>query len=177
MFRRKETKTMTTLKQKASDLIEEIMNEQLNVFIDNNGYVTSLDLKNQLRLSYPPFIWDQTPVSLWLSSNCKDSKYNIVDNGLYLTYTPIKKSKTKKKDNRIGKNEAVKQIQNTKGRFFSVTFMKKDDTPRKMTCKLVDGPDNLGYFKVKTVKGDFRQINTQTIQSFKINGELKKVRQ
>ena len=89
-------------------------------------------------------------------------------------------------------NVARNIIENTNGLWFSVEFVKKDGSLRKMTCKTgvrnwVDSNGNqrtlaggkntkaayVNYVNVyDTVAKDYRTINTETLKAFKC-GDLK----
>lgn len=73
-------------------------------------------------------------------------------------------------------------IKGTKGRFFSVCFIKKDGTERRMTARLgvrkgINGrglkfkPEDRGLMVVwATDRNNYRMINLNTISSVKFNG-------
>lgn len=80
--------------------------------------------------------------------------------------------------------EITKLIKNTKGKFFSVSFIKKDGSMRKMTARLgvkkgVNGkgmrfnPSERELMVVWAMdKGDFRMINLKTIRSIKFKNKV-----
>ena len=75
---------------------------------------------------------------------------------------------------------------NTKGRFFSVVFVKKNGKQRKLVCRLgvknydkgtkvVGGPSNVAHiakyltaYDVDT--GSYKNVNMETVQEIKFNG-------
>lgn len=73
--------------------------------------------------------------------------------------------------------------QRAKGHFFSVEFVKKDGTLRKMCCrlgvkkylhngKLKYNPEEQGYLVVwDRSKKDYRNVNIHTIKKLKIGGQ------
>jgi len=79
------------------------------------------------------------------------------------------------------------EILATKGKFFSVTFTKKDGSQREMTCRLgvhknqVGGTNNVvkdsnSYMTVFSVNDDdYRTINLSTISEFKFAKETVEV--
>ena len=83
----------------------------------------------------------------------------------------------------ISKVVAVELINKSKGRIFSVTFKKKDNSIRVMNCRLdvkkhLKGGDlayNPSLKGLKSVfdmqKGEYRMINLETIKRLSINGE------
>jgi len=83
-------------------------------------------------------------------------------------------------DRVITKQDAKQLIKDTKGRFFTVTFIKKDGTKRVMNARLgvkayLRGgelpydPEEKGLIPVYDVKtGDYRMVNINTITHLKI---------
>jgi hypothetical protein len=80
----------------------------------------------------------------------------------------------------ISKAEAKQMIRDTKGKFFTVTFIKKDGSTRVMNARLgvkayLKGgelpydPESKGLIPVYDVKtGDYRMVNVNTITKLKI---------
>jgi hypothetical protein len=83
----------------------------------------------------------------------------------------------------ISKAEAKQMIRDTKGKFFTVTFIKKDGTTRVMNARLgvkayLKGgelpydPESKGLIPVYDVKtGDYRMVNVNTITKLKIGNK------
>ena len=83
----------------------------------------------------------------------------------------------------ISKDKVIKMIDNSKGSIFSVVFVKKDGTIRKMHCrtrvhKLIKGgglrfsPKSKGLRVVYCLTNKaYRMINLNTITEIKIKGE------
>jgi len=88
----------------------------------------------------------------------------------------------------ISKAEAKQMIKDTKGKFFTVTFTKKDGTTRVMNARLgvkayLKGgelpydPDAKGLIPVYDVKTrDYRMVNLNTITNLKIGNNQYQVR-
>lgn len=104
---------------------------------------------------------------------------------------PVKTVKAKPKvldttgAKKISMKKALDLIQGTKGRFFTVLFLKQDGTERIMNAQYLKDQANqaLGYIKVKeaaklkTNPADaIRQVNIQTLKYLKVGGETYKVR-
>lgn len=139
---------------------------------------------------------------------------SIANNGTYQTYVPtgfvavgttiqklgkaISKSSSKKastkvldqgkgitiKGTKLSRTQALQLMQDNKGRFFTVTFSKKDGTARTLNGQYVAGqnPDPLGYVKVKEAgkmksgENPIRNVNLQTLQAIKIGGKFYSVK-
>jgi hypothetical protein len=83
----------------------------------------------------------------------------------------------------ISKDEAKQLIKATKGKFFTVTFIKKDGNPRVMNAKLgvkkyLKGgelpydPEEKGLIPVYDMqKGAYRSVNVSTITNLKIGNK------
>jgi hypothetical protein len=84
---------------------------------------------------------------------------------------------------RIGRDELMQKIRDTKGEFFTVTFVKKDGTTRTMNARLgvkkyLKGGElrydasQKGLLPVfDAQKGEYRMINIPTITSANIGNE------
>ena len=83
----------------------------------------------------------------------------------------------------ISRKKALSLIKESKGRFFTVVFVKKNGKDRVMNCKFMPIQDNeeIGYIKVKDVSlgkkctSCIRSVNIQTLKSLKINGKEYKI--
>lgn len=80
----------------------------------------------------------------------------------------------------IGKTAALKLIQETKGRFFGVTFKKQDGKVRTMNAQYNSSTklSELGYIKLndRNDKGQLKNVNLQTISKLTIKGQIYKVK-
>ena len=75
---------------------------------------------------------------------------------------------------KISKARALELLQNSSGKFCSVTFMKKDKTMRKLNGKVQNTKTPLGYVKMlenstSKKQGGIRNVNLQTLNSIRIN--------
>lgn len=168
-----------------------------------NNTVSTLEVKTKLRADYPSYSWYQSDISRAMQYLYDNGTLTYKDNGTFRTYSAVKssattttttkvaakKTATKKaasttattgtKKN-IGKNDALKLIQSTNGKFFGVTFTKKDNTERKMRCRIDPtntAPNSLGYIKlIDTVDMVAKHINLQTLSEIRINKITYKVR-
>lgn len=86
---------------------------------------------------------------------------------------------------KISMKKALELIQDTKGRFFTVLFVKQDGSERVMNAQYLKDQTNsvLGYVKVRdaakmksTPKDAIRQINLQTLKVLKVGGATYKVK-
>lgn len=98
----------------------------------------------------------------------------------------ITKSKTNRvsTSNRISKSKALDLIKNSNGKFFTVTFIKKDGTRRVMNGQHTTdmGVSSLGYINVKDITAvrrketaTIKSVNLQTIESIRLNSVTYKV--
>lgn len=85
----------------------------------------------------------------------------------------------------ISRNKALGLMQMTKGRFFTVTFTKKDGTDREMTCTYYKDQQmiNLGYVIVNDIAlakvspgKSLRSVNLQTLKKIKVFGSGYKIK-
>lgn len=93
-----------------------------------------------------------------------------------------KATKTPVKATRISRTAAVELIKQSKGKFFTATFVEKDGTVRTMNTRYSSKSPvtDLGYIPVKDMQlpkgSNYRQINTRTIQTLRINKVNYKIR-
>lgn len=90
------------------------------------------------------------------------------------------------KQTTISKSKAVELIRNSSGRFFTVSFLKKDNSERTINgrVKVTKGSKggknpatDLGYLSVySNVDKQYRNVNSQTLTNLKINGEVYRVK-
>lgn len=85
--------------------------------------------------------------------------------------------------NKIDTTNAVKLIRSTKGKIFTVSFVKKDGTLRKMNCRLgvtkhlkggelAFDPKEYDLIPVFDLqKNAYRMINVETLVEVSVNGE------
>lgn len=146
--------------------------------------ITTLGVKNNLRHNYPNKCWKQKDISKALIDiEANDKNISFTDNGTYREYSivayntsgAIKKPKLKTKlrdGGKISKTDAVTKIKSSKGRFFTVTFIKKDKSERVLNgnIRLDNFMNNQGYINVKESNGNTRQVNPRTITALKIAG-------
>lgn len=97
----------------------------------------------------------------------------------------LKTIKTKMETKTINKNKAVELIKSSNGKFFTVTFLNKQNTARTINGRLKapatkSGKNNataLGYITMYSNKDKgYRNVNSQTVQELKINGSIYNVR-
>lgn len=142
--------------------------------------ITTLDIKNNLRQKYPNKSWKQKDISLALMNiEANDKNISFTDNGVYREYSLVKPKKVSKPKvqkirdgGKISKTDAVIKIKSSKGRFFTVTFIKKDKSERTLNgnIRLDNFMNNQGYINVRESNGNQRQINPRTITALKIAG-------
>lgn len=88
------------------------------------------------------------------------------------------KKSTKASKSTISKTKAVEIINSTKGKFFTVTFITKDNRMRTINCnKKADSTTALGYIRVYSTKDKgYRSINPNTMNELKYNGITYKIK-
>lgn len=99
-------------------------------------------------------------------------------------YNKSEKKKMVKKT--ISRTKAVELMENSKGKFFTATFLKKDGTERTINCQYQKGQKNkLGYIGVHEAKlmkkvgsnnNSLKSINAQTITGLKLSGVVYKIK-
>jgi hypothetical protein len=166
--------------------MEDKVEKVANYLLKANNTVTTLEIKVELRNRWNKDVWNQSYVSSIMQDLANKGKFNYTDNGTYRVYShvskTISKSKSKSKSipipavpnkrQRISKTKAIELLNNTKGRFFGVTFTKKDGTERSMRCR-VEGNlkiSPLGYATLKDVSEDKpKSVNLQTLSEIRLN--------
>ena len=171
-----------------------------------NNTVTTLEIKNELRKRYSYNKWDQTEVSTTMNDFYNEGKFTFSDNGTYRVYSlVVSKAKTSAKvkptktntmkatttstrtrstGTRISRSKALDMIKNSNGKFFTVTFIKKDGTRRVMNGQHTSdmGVSSLGYINVKDMtavrrkeSATIKSVNLQTIETIRLGKTTYKV--
>lgn len=172
-----------------------------------NNTVTTLEIKTELRKRYPNTRWDQSKVSTTMIEANSAGKFDYTDNGTFRTYSlvgkgtstapaaqvtttttgKVKKAKAPKAPmttQKISRTKALDLIQNSNGKFFTVTFIKKDGSRRVLNGQYTPdmGVSPLGYVPVKDISAVRRKevktvknVNLQTIESITLNNVLSKI--
>lgn len=172
--------------------------------LDNKVHVTTLRIKEKLRETFPQYRWYQEDVSDFMRKaldNALIPNLSFYDNGSYREYytntpTPVKKavkaekpvkvsgrgfvkndSTTPKNAKKISRTKIVEMMQNTKGKFFTVCFIKKDGTKRVINgqVKKANFMDTLGFINFREANKQHRRVNPQTIVWATIEGAAYKV--
>jgi hypothetical protein len=170
-----------------------------------NNTVTTLEIKNELRKKYSKRNWRQSEISQVMADFYLEGKFDYSDNGTFRVYslagtnpTPapvtqstvtskvakVKAPKAPLTTQRISRTKALDVIQNSNGKFFTVTFIKKDGSQRVMNGQHASdmGVSPLGYILVKDMTAvrkketsTVKSVNLQTIESIKLHNVLFKV--
>ena len=82
--------------------------------------------------------------------------------------------KTTVKPTRIGRELAIKLIENSGGRFMTVVCNTKEKVGRKMNC-VYKSTMKTGYARVKEIGKGFKAVNYQTLSELKLDKKLYKV--
>ena len=151
--------------------IEKKIIDVVKVLLDKNKTISTLEIKNQCRKLYPKDTFNQNDVSKIMNDiamkNVKGLQY--VDNGTYREYYV-----TKNPVNIISltKKEMVKLLRQNVGKFFGITFIKKDGSKRTLNCHMNDKNfiNDLGYLNVITNKNEYKQVLPTNILEISING-------
>lgn len=86
--------------------------------------------------------------------------------------------KNKMRNQRMSRNGVVEFIKASKGRFFTVTFIKKNGEERTINCNTKNNSINsLGRILVYSMSDkSYKQVDIRTISKLSINGSTFKVR-
>lgn len=82
---------------------------------------------------------------------------------------------TKTKKNLLSRTAIVDLMKNSKGHFITIEFITNEGELRTMNCKVKKDVvmTNLGYLNVRETKGNaIKSVNTRTLQSIKIDGQV-----
>lgn len=169
-------------KMKNTQTIKQVANALLKA----NNTVTTLELKVELRKKYPSQKWKQSDISQAMNDLYLQGLYTYTDNGTYRVYSavaaPVAKtvvSGRKASTQKVSRTKALELIQKNGGRFFDVTFTKKDGTTREMKCRIEKHntkPTNFGYLLVLDVEDNTpKSLNLQTVSELRMNKNVYKV--
>lgn len=146
--------------------------------LKNNKLVTTLDIKNECRKLYPDDKFYQVDVSEIMSKIAPRiiSNLEYIDNGTYREYyinTPVQQvSSPAASVVSASKKDMVKLLKENAGKFFGITFIKKDGSKRTLNAhiKKDNFMDDLGYLKLMTNKNDYKLVDPKKILEITING-------
>jgi hypothetical protein len=154
-----------------------------------NNTVSTLEVKLELRRKYPAQFWFQHEVSKVMNDLYLKGLFDYSDTGSFRVYSLVKAKPTpvaqatpapsRKAKAKLSRSKALELIQGTGGRFFGVTFTKKDGSVRKMRCKIDKDhlkPSTFGYLTVVDVaEGTPKSLNLQTLSEVRVNKTTYKV--
>ena len=99
---------------------------------------------------------------------CNKNTYTLEK--LQQIYKNLKQNK-QMNQNKITRTNAVKLINNTKGKFFTVSFKKANGVERTINGKY-NNTTKLGYLNIYSMKDKgYRNINPRTLLSLKVNNQ------
>ena len=192
-------------KKASSDVIRMAMVFSVaNKLLIPHNTVTTLEIKLELRKVHPKYTWDQAFISKCMNEFATKGTYTYVDNGTYRTYSdptiksmakkvatkatpkakvapkPVTKATTSVKPLKITKEAAADLMANNKGHMFTVTFVKKDKTLRRLNGQY-QGSSKLGYIRMTDsallkakAANAIRNVNLQTMTELAIAGKVYK---
>ena len=172
-----------------------------------NNTVTTLEIKNELYKRYPYNKWNQKEVSNTMNDLYQEGKftftitragqvdehriYSLVSNTkptktntMKTTPSTPTRTRTRSTSTRISRSKALDLIKNSNGKFFTVTFIKKDGTRRVMNGQHTSdmGTSSLGYINVKDItavrrkeSATIKSVNLQTIETIRLGKTTYKV--
>jgi len=161
---------MTTLEQKIVGVATTLLMA---------GTTTTLDIKNECRRLFPNDKFYQADVSEVMDNIASTEIPNLQykDNGLYREYSLFQHAvavSTPQQSNVIptSKRDMVKLLRANVGKFFGITFIKKDGSQRTLNGHMSDKKfiNDLGYLNVITNKGEYKQVDPKNILEITING-------
>lgn len=163
------------IKMTATELENRVIACAINLL--TKGPTTTLDIKIACRSAYPNDKFYQSDVSDVMDkiapNRIKGLTYN--DTGQYRVYyitlssqPPIVQTSVIS----VSKKDMVKLLRANTGKFFGITFTKKDGTKRTLNGQMSDKKfiNDLGYLNIITNKGDYKQVDPKKILEVTING-------
>lgn len=149
------------------------------------GPTTTLAIKTECRNLYPNEKFYQADISEIMDKIAMFYIPNLTyqDNRVYRVYsiTPVAKQVSPvvtTTQNNVSKKAVVKILKTNVGKFFGITFEKKDGSIRTLNGQMSDKNfmDSLGYLVVKTNKGNFKLVDPKKIISVTVGGSSYKVK-
>lgn len=151
------------------------------------GPTTTLDIKNECRVQYPNDTFYQADVSDVMTTLAPSHIYGLLanDDGTHKTYyvsaahllKSVMTSSTanivvKAADIECTKKELVQLLRDSCGKFFGITFIKKDGTERTLNGHIAKDNfiSDMGYLQIKSNKGEIKQVDPKKIKVITISG-------
>lgn len=141
-----------------------LITEEVEKRVRTEAIIPFSELKSILVNAHPDYFWNRAGIKNALL-NCPSLEVSIevVD-----SKEVFKIRRIKKPTKAIGKNAMLKLIKESKGKIFTITFIKKDNSLRTINCRF-KSVDDLGYIIVQEIKTkELKKVNIQTIKNLKI---------
>lgn len=163
--------------------MKELVKKVVYQLLTPNNTVTTLEVKQECISQFPEYYWKQEFIKNVVDELLTEGDLFVSDdNGTFRTYSsnklkPVDKPSKIKSPKivtnnkaKIGRKKVLDILESSKGKFITVSFIKKDDSNRIMNCKYM-GHNNLGYAEViETKSKTIKNVNLQTIYSIKSSG-------
>lgn len=146
------------------------------------------EIRTELLKTHSVYNWNEAFVTKWMNEFCVSGIY-LYDTTKRWYSDPVPstvkaaspaKTKTKSSRPRLTKEKAADLMANNRGHMFTVTFVKKDGTTRRLNGQY-QGTSKLGYIRMrdsallKAKTGNpIRSINLQTMTELSIAGNVYK---
>jgi hypothetical protein len=147
--------------------------------------VTTLDIKNSIRTTHPEIRCYQSDVSEAMDNLFNDNilpNLTYDDNGKYREYYIEDFSVTTVNSGvsyisppvvkKVPKTTLLDIMKSSKGRFFTVSWIKKDGSERTANGKVTQAKfqNQLGYIVLKTKKDEYKLVDPRTLKSAILDG-------
>lgn len=147
------------------------------------GPTTTLDIKNACRKKYPGTMFYQSDISDIMMQIAPSAIDNLqfTDTGthrVYQLYVPVSstvaQSPQYSSTSKVSKTEAIAVLKSNTGKFFGITFEKKNGDQRTLNAQMRKDKfmNDLGYLNVITNKGDHKLVDPKKIKSISIGKKL-----
>ncbi len=141
------------------------------------GSTTTLDIKIACRNAYPNDKFYQSDISDIMDKVAPNVIKGLAysDTGTYRVYHTNVSTQpiiTQTSVITVSKKDMVKVLRENVGKFFGITFIKKDGTQRTLNAHMSNKSfiNDLGYLNVITNKKEYKQVDPKNILEVTING-------
>lgn len=187
------------VKMKKQAKILKVMEELLG----QNGQTTTLEVKNECRKRWPKKGWYQGQVSDVMANSgfrfldngvhrtyiANANVFGVIPaptppavitplgfGGVALAHAvaPPTLQKVTIPSEKISRTEMVKKMEDSKGLFYTVTFIKNNGDERVLNCKSSkkDFMNRQGYIKTKDCKNRVKLVNPRSLKELRIGGKV-----
>lgn len=153
-------------KFKDKSMRKELILATAKAFIQENGSVTVLEIKEFLRTNYEDFYWKSDYILNTLLE--QKENYNVEENGIFRLF------KNKSNIEYCNMSQLAHIVNCNKGKFMTVVHKKQNGEENVMNCQILKQTD-IGTYQVKE-RGNYKQFYPKDLIEVRFNKKIYKLK-